>query len=152
MEGIIVPINRTSSSSSSQENESKKLMIPTTEELRQLTQNKEALLQIASLRQTAQQITCEKLSTANQTLKVVHSILSKLDQDIAEYENLLKAGGLSTLNRGDTIYAVFPDTTSFYQATVVEMTKKIRGRIHLFWFISKMMEMNMGLHMQKLFQ
>lgn len=94
MEGITVPINNTTTtSSSSQENESKKLMIPTTEELRQLTQNKEALLQIASLRQTAQQITCEKLSTANQNLKVVHSILSKLDQDIAEYENLLKATG-----------------------------------------------------------
>ena len=39
------------------------------------------------LRQTAQQITCEKLS-------IVHSILSKLDQaDISEYENLFKATG-----------------------------------------------------------
>ena len=37
-------------------------------------------------------------------------------------------GGLSTLNRGDTIYAVYPDTTSFYQATVVEMTKKVQGK------------------------
>ena len=38
-------------------------------------------------------------------------------------------GGLSsTLNRGDTIYAVYPDTTSFYQSTVVEMTKKVQGK------------------------
>ncbi|GFH52687.1 hypothetical protein CTEN210_09163 [Chaetoceros tenuissimus] len=191
-EGIIVPLNTTEQPSE----EETKLMIPTTEELRQMTQNKQALLEIASLRQTAQQITAEKLSTTHQNLKIVNSILSKLDQDLLEYETLLKAtgqyedtqgsvslyvdqlaaiqvvansqewilakvmqhdeqtgmyhlsdediesnktfilpesqvvilGGLSTLNRNDVIYAVYPDTTSFYQATVVEMTKQMKGK------------------------
>ena len=86
-EGIIVPLNTTEPS------EETKLMIPTTEELRQMTQNKQALLEIASLRQTAQQITAEKLSTAHQNLKIVNSILQKLDQDLTEYETLLKATG-----------------------------------------------------------
>lgn len=37
-------------------------------------------------------------------------------------------GGVDRLNRGDVIYGVYPDTTSFYQATVVEIPKKIPGR------------------------
>ena len=37
-------------------------------------------------------------------------------------------GGLSTLNRNDIIYAVYPDTTSFYQASVVEMTRNNKGK------------------------
>lgn len=31
---------------------------------------------------------------------------------------------IERLNKGDTIYAVYPDTTSFYQATVVVSTNK----------------------------
>jgi len=37
-------------------------------------------------------------------------------------------GGVDRLNRGDVIYGVYPDTTSFYQATVVEMPKKVPGK------------------------
>lgn len=37
-------------------------------------------------------------------------------------------GGVDRLNRGDVIYGVYPDTTSFYQATVVEIPKKIPGK------------------------
>ena len=36
-------------------------------------------------------------------------------------------GGVDRLSRGDIIYAVYPDTTSFYQATVVQPPKKIGG-------------------------
>lgn len=31
---------------------------------------------------------------------------------------------IERLNKGETIYAVYPDTTSFYQATVVVSTNK----------------------------
>jgi hypothetical protein len=31
---------------------------------------------------------------------------------------------IERLNKGDTVYAVYPDTTSFYQATVVVSTHK----------------------------
>jgi len=37
-------------------------------------------------------------------------------------------GGVDRLSRGDVIYAVYPDTTSFYQATVVQVPKKIPGK------------------------
>jgi hypothetical protein len=37
-------------------------------------------------------------------------------------------GGVDRLNRGDVIYGVYPDTTSFYQATAVEMPKKVPGK------------------------
>jgi len=37
-------------------------------------------------------------------------------------------GGVDKVNRGEIIYGVYPDTTSFYQATVVEMPKKIPGK------------------------
>lgn len=33
-------------------------------------------------------------------------------------------GGVEKLSRGDVIYAVYPDTTSFYQATVVQSLRK----------------------------
>mmetsp|Transcript_12797 Transcript_12797/g.27095 ORF Transcript_12797/g.27095 Transcript_12797/m.27095 type:complete len:313 (-) Transcript_12797:246-1184(-) len=36
-------------------------------------------------------------------------------------------GGVDRLSRGDIIYAVYPDTTSFYQATVVQIPKKVGG-------------------------
>ena len=36
-------------------------------------------------------------------------------------------GGVDRLSRGDIIYAVYPDTTSFYQATVVQPPKKVGG-------------------------
>lgn len=36
-------------------------------------------------------------------------------------------GGVDRLSRGDIIYAVYPDTTSFYQATVVQGPKKVSG-------------------------
>lgn len=36
-------------------------------------------------------------------------------------------GGVDRLSRGDIIYAVYPDTTSFYQATVVQAPRKVSG-------------------------
>ena len=41
---------------------------------------------------------------------------------------ILGIGGLESIRKGDVIYAVYPDTTSFYQATVVQGPKKIAGR------------------------
>ena len=37
---------------------------------------------------------------------------------------ILGIGGLESVRKGDVIYAVYPDTTSFYQATVVQGPKK----------------------------
>ena len=34
-------------------------------------------------------------------------------------------GGVDRLSKGDIIYAVYPDTTSFYQATVVQVPRKV---------------------------
>lgn len=36
-------------------------------------------------------------------------------------------GGVERLSRGDVIFAVYPDTTSFYQATVVQPPRKAQG-------------------------
>lgn len=36
-------------------------------------------------------------------------------------------GNLKNLSRGDTVFAVYPDTTSFYQATVVQIVRKASG-------------------------
>jgi hypothetical protein len=36
-------------------------------------------------------------------------------------------GGLKNLTRGDIVYAVYPDTTSFYQATIVQGPRKVSG-------------------------
>jgi len=36
-------------------------------------------------------------------------------------------GGVEKLSRGDVIYAVYPDTTSFYQASVVQVPRKVSG-------------------------
>lgn len=36
-------------------------------------------------------------------------------------------GNLKNLNRGDTVFAVYPDTTSFYQATIVQASRKVSG-------------------------
>jgi len=36
-------------------------------------------------------------------------------------------GGVEKLSRGDVVYAVYPDTTSFYQATVVQALRKPTG-------------------------
>ena len=36
-------------------------------------------------------------------------------------------GNMDRLTKGDTIYAVYPDTTSFYQATVVQGPRKTGG-------------------------
>lgn len=36
-------------------------------------------------------------------------------------------GSVEKLSRGDIIYAVYPDTTSFYQATVVQAPRKVAG-------------------------
>lgn len=35
--------------------------------------------------------------------------------------------GLDKLSKGDTVFAVYPDTTSFYQATVVQTLRKSTG-------------------------
>ncbi len=40
---------------------------------------------------------------------------------------ILGIGGLESTRKGDVIYAVYPDTTSFYQATVVQGPKKVAG-------------------------
>jgi len=39
-------------------------------------------------------------------------------------------GTVERLSRGDVIYAVYPDTTSFYQATVVQPPRKAQGGSH----------------------
>lgn len=36
-------------------------------------------------------------------------------------------GGLNNLSRGDIVFAVYPDTTSFYQATIVQTARKVSG-------------------------
>lgn len=36
-------------------------------------------------------------------------------------------GGVDRLSRGDIIFAVYPDTTSFYQATVVQAPRQVAG-------------------------
>lgn len=36
-------------------------------------------------------------------------------------------GNVEKLSKGDVIYAVYPDTTSFYQATVVQSLRKSSG-------------------------
>lgn len=36
-------------------------------------------------------------------------------------------GGLKNLSRGDVVFAVYPDTTSFYQATIVQTARKVSG-------------------------
>ena len=36
-------------------------------------------------------------------------------------------GGNERLSKGDTVYAVYPDTTSFYQASVVQGPRKVSG-------------------------
>ena len=33
-------------------------------------------------------------------------------------------GGIERLSKGDVVFAVYPDTTSFYQATVVQAPRK----------------------------
>jgi hypothetical protein len=40
---------------------------------------------------------------------------------------ILGIGGLESIRKGDVIYAVYPDTTSFYQATVAQAPKKVAG-------------------------
>ena len=37
-------------------------------------------------------------------------------------------GGVDKLGRGDIIFAVYPDTTAFYQATVVQAPRKSGGQ------------------------
>ena len=34
-------------------------------------------------------------------------------------------GGMEKLQRGDAVFAVYPDTTSFYQASVVQAPRKV---------------------------
>jgi hypothetical protein len=36
-------------------------------------------------------------------------------------------GGIERLSKGDAVYAVYPDTTSFYQASVVQGPRKVSG-------------------------
>jgi hypothetical protein len=36
-------------------------------------------------------------------------------------------GGMKSLSRGDTVFAVYPDTTSFYQAIIVQVSRKVGG-------------------------
>jgi hypothetical protein len=40
-------------------------------------------------------------------------------------------GEVDKLARGDVVYAVYPDTTSFYQATVVQLPRKASGFVML---------------------
>jgi hypothetical protein len=37
--------------------------------------------------------------------------------------------GVDRLSRGEIVYAVYPDTTSFYQATVVQPPRKVQGSL-----------------------
>ncbi|GKY97391.1 hypothetical protein MPSEU_000697600 [Mayamaea pseudoterrestris] len=39
-------------------------------------------------------------------------------------EQVILSGQIDSLKKGDTIYAVYPETTSFYQATVVQAPRK----------------------------
>ena len=36
-------------------------------------------------------------------------------------------GGMEKVARGEIVFAVYPDTTSFYQATVVQASRKVTG-------------------------
>lgn len=36
-------------------------------------------------------------------------------------------GGLKNLRVGDTVYAVYPDTTAFYQASITQTARKVSG-------------------------
>jgi len=56
------------------------------------------------------------------------------DEDIESNKNftlpeaqVVILGGVDRLVRGDVIHAVYPDTTSFYQATVVQPPRKVSG-------------------------
>jgi len=56
------------------------------------------------------------------------------DEDIESNKNftlpesqVVILGGVDRLAKGDIIFAVYPDTTSFYQATVVQAPRKIAG-------------------------
>lgn len=42
-------------------------------------------------------------------------------------ESQVILSGVDKLSRGDTVFAVYPDTTSFYQATVVQAPRKNTG-------------------------
>ena len=44
-------------------------------------------------------------------------------------------GNLKNLSRGDTVFAVYPDTTSFYQATVVQIVRKVGGSFVMVNFV-----------------
>ncbi|GAX25018.1 SAGA-associated factor 29 [Fistulifera solaris] len=46
--------------------------------------------------------------------------------------------GVDRLSKGDTVFAVYPDTTSFYQATVVQVPRKTAGQSSPFVIVSFM--------------
>ena len=47
--------------------------------------------------------------------------------NLPEAQVVILGGGVDRLARGDIIYAVYPDTTSFYQATIVQGPRKVPG-------------------------
>jgi hypothetical protein len=69
------------------------LVVPTTEELRQQIQDPYALLQIAILRRNARELVEEKSSNANQTYTIIDDIIKRLDDDIEQFETLLRTTG-----------------------------------------------------------
>jgi SGF29 tudor-like domain len=44
--------------------------------------------------------------------------------DLPEQQVIVLSGTIERLTKGDIVFAVYPDTTSFYQATVVQAPRK----------------------------
>jgi len=55
---------------------------------------------------------------------VLRSFFSPLVFHLPESQ-VVVLGGMERLQRGDSVFAVYPDTTSFYQASVVQAPRKV---------------------------
>eukprot|EP00980_Cylindrotheca_fusiformis_P014804 scaffold4026_cov117-Cylindrotheca_fusiformis.AAC.39 len=53
--------------------------------------------------------------------------LADEDTESNKKSQVVVLGALRNLSRGDTVFAVYPDTTSFYQATIVQVPRKSTG-------------------------
>lgn len=68
---------------------------------------------------------CLLLTRDSNALRHSHSLVVAVFH-LPESQVIL-AGAMEKLGRGDVVYAVYPDTTSFYQATVVQAPRKTTG-------------------------
>lgn len=51
-------------------------------------------------------------------------------------DHVIVLRGVDRLSKGDSVYAVYPDTTSFYRATVVQVPRKTAGQSPTFVMVS----------------